>query len=154
MKALKWLGITLGGLVALVLLAGGALYFVGDKKVGQTYSIETANLTISSDSASIARGAHVAAINGCRDCHGADLSGQVFVDAPPFRIVASNLTSGEGGVGARYSDADWDRAIRHGVRPDGRAVFIMPSAAYHNLSDDDTAALIAYLKSVAPVDNE
>lgn len=154
MKILKWSGIVLGGLLAVVLMAGGVLYFIGGNKVDQTYDIPTAALVVTSDSASVARGAHVAAINGCTDCHGADLSGQVFVDAPPFRIVASNLTSGRGGVGSRYSDADWDRTIRHGVRPDGRAVLIMPSAAFHQISDDDTAVLIAYLKSVAPVDNE
>ncbi|HEX8386353.1 MAG TPA: c-type cytochrome, partial [Rubricoccaceae bacterium] len=102
--------------------------------------------------ASVARGAHLAAINGCRDCHGADLGGQVFVDAPPFRATASNLTRGEGGVGGRYTDADWDRAVRHGVKPDGRAVLVMPSAGFHNLADADAADLIAYIKSLDPVD--
>lgn len=154
MKILKGAGLALGGLIALVLMAASVLYFVGGKKVSRTYHVETAALAIPTDSASLARGAHVAAINGCHDCHGEDLSGQVFVDAPPFRAVASNLTSGKGGVGARYSEADWDRAIRHGVLPSGRAVIVMPSAGFHQLSDDDTAALIAYLQSIGPVDRE
>ena len=73
-------------------------------------------------------------------------------DVPPFRLVASNLTSG--GVTADYSAEDWDRAIRHGVRPDGTAMFVMPSGAYNKMSDTDAADLIAYLQTVEPVPSE
>src|SRR5690606_27734055 len=120
---------------------GGVMYFVGGAKLGRTYEVQTADLTIPTDSASIARGAHLARTNGCTDCHAANLAGQVFVDAPPFRIVASNLTAGAGGVGGRYSAEDFDRAIRHGLRPDGSPLLIMPSAAFHRLADEDAAAL-------------
>src|SRR5690606_21794416 len=78
----------------------------------------------------------------------------VFADAPPFRMVASNLTRGRGGVGAIYDAVDFDRAIRHGVRPDGTSLFLMPAAGYHGLSDDDAAHIIAYLMNIPPVDNE
>jgi cytochrome c553 len=154
-KALKWTGIVLGSVVLLLLLAGAVMYVVGGSKLGRTYDeVQTASLTIPTDSASIARGAHLAVTNGCNDCHTANFAGQVMVDAPPFRVVASNLTRGAGGVGGQYSAEDFDRAIRHGVKPDGRPVFIMPSAAFHRLSDDDAAALIAYLQRLPPVDNE
>ena len=153
-KVLKWIGLVLGGLIVLVLLAGGVMYVVGGSKLGRTYEAQTADLTIPTDSASIARGAHLARVNGCTDCHAANLAGQVFVDAPPFRIVASNLTAGAGGVGGRYSAEDFDRAIRHGLRPDGSPLLIMPSAAFHRLADEDVAALIAYLQQVPPVDQE
>lgn len=153
-RALRWLGMGLAGLVVLVLLLAASAYAVGSSRLGRSYEVQTASLAIPTDSAALARGAHLARINGCVDCHGADLSGTVFVDAPPFRVVASNLTSGRGGVGSRYSAADFDRAIRHGLRPDGTALFIMPSAAFHGLSDDDAAHLIAYVQSVPPVDNE
>src|SRR5690606_29903099 len=93
-------------------------------------------------------------INGCTDCHGPDLSGGVMVDEPPFRVVASNLTSGRGGIGTSYSEIDLDRVIRHGVRPDGGPVLVMPSSGYNRLSDDDAARIIAYLRSLPPVDNE
>jgi mono/diheme cytochrome c family protein len=45
-------------------------------------------------------------------------------------------------------------AIRHGVAPDGRPLFIMPSSAYQRLSDPDVAAIVAYVRSVPPVDRE
>ena len=42
------------------------------------------------------------------------------------------------------------RAIRHGVKPDGRAALVMPSEDYNRLSDDDLGALIAHLRQMPP----
>ncbi len=153
-NALKWTGIVIGGLLTLLLVALGAMYFIGSSNVERTYEVQTASLTLPTDSASIAHGKHLTEIYGCADCHGADFSGQVMADAPPFRVVSSNLTSGAGGVGAHYTPEDYDRAIRHGVKADGRSVLIMPSAAYHKLGDADIGAIIAYLQQVPPVDKE
>ena len=65
-----------------------------------------------------------------------------------------NLTPGAGGVGATNTDEDWVRAIRHGVGHDGRGLSLMPSTTWYYLSDEDLGALIAYLKSLPPIDNE
>jgi len=65
-------------------------------------------------------------------------------------ISASNLTSGTGGVAPSYTDADWVRAIRHGVMPDGSVEVFMFD--YSTMSDQDLGDLIAYLKQVPPVD--
>src|SRR5690606_29074360 len=102
-KALKWTGIALGSLLVLILILGGVMYFVGGSKLGRTYEVQTADLVIPTDSASIARGAHLARTNGCTDCHTPNLAGQVMIDAPPFRVVAANLTAGAGGIGGRYT---------------------------------------------------
>jgi hypothetical protein len=71
--------------------------------------------------------------------------------APPARIVAANLTRGAGGVGGQFSDADWVRAIRHGVGLDGKPLLFMPSQVFAALSDPDLADIIAYVKSVPRV---
>src|SRR5205823_1997506 len=63
------------------------------------------------------------------------------------------LTSGNGGVGATFKDADWVRTLRHGVDDEGRGLFGMPSVWLQNLSDADLGAVIAYVKSVPAVDN-
>ena len=98
----------------------------------------------------LAWGQHVLETRGCHHCHGEDLGGGVFADAMPvMRIVASNLTSG--GVGAVYSDVDYVRAIRHGLRPDGKPLKLMPSYEYYYLSDADVGAVIAYLRSLPAV---
>lgn len=152
-KALKWTGRILGGLIVLLLIAGVTLYTIGSNNMSRTFDVTPTLASVSVDSATVARGAHLAQIHVCQECHGSRLEGQVFLDIPPFLVVASNLTPGEGGVGRTYTDADWDRTIRHGVKPDGKSVLIMPSKLFHNLSDEDAAALIAYLKKLPPVDN-
>jgi cytochrome c553 len=115
---------------------------------------EVQPLTIATDSASIARGAHFAsAVAGCTHCHGKDLGGDTVVNEPGMlRLTAPNLTTGRGGVLRRYGNTALDVAIRHGVAPDGRVLIIMPSHEYAGYADDHVAAIIAYLRSRPPVD--
>ncbi len=154
MKIFKWI---LGAL-ALVLIVGAAFATFniskGNDKLAKVYSLDYDDAPIVSDSASLAMGKYLAESHGCQHCHGQSYEGSVLVDAPPFVVVPSNLTSGKGGVGASFSDGDWLRAIRHGVRPDGSGLMVMPSEAYYHMSDTEVGALVAYLKSVPPVDNE
>jgi mono/diheme cytochrome c family protein len=69
-------------------------------------------------------------------------------------LHAPNLTKGKGGRIAGFKDEDWIRAIRHGVGPDQRGLFMMPSKEYVHLSDEDLGALIAYLKTVPAIDRD
>ncbi|GAB5534802.1 MAG: c-type cytochrome [Rubricoccaceae bacterium] len=151
-RLLKWVGIILGSVVGLALIAGAVLYVVGGNNIAAAHEVSVGELSIPADSASVAHGARLAGIFGCRDCHGDDLAGNLMGDAPPFRLDAPNLTPA--GAVADYSAADWDRAIRHGVRPNGTALFVMPSGAYNKLSDADAAALIAYLQTLEPIASE
>jgi mono/diheme cytochrome c family protein len=83
------------------------------------------------------------------------MSGKVLFDESGIATVyASNLTSGRGGRGAVYTDVDFVRAIRHGVNREGRGILVMHSDAYHGLGAEDLGAIVAYLKSLPPVDNE
>lgn len=152
-RLLKWTGILLGSFAGLAVIFLVATYFISEAKLNETYQIAVAPIEVPSDSATIARGHHLLQILSCQECHGDDLSGKVFVDAPPFRVVATNLTSGEGGVGGHYDDVSWDLALRHGINYKGQSLLMMPSKLFHNLSDVDAAAVIAYLKQVPPVDN-
>ena len=61
---------------------------------------------------------------------------------------------GRGGIGAAYDAADWDRALRHGVDRSGRGLLFMPVDHYQHLSDEDLGAMIAYYRSLPPVDND
>lgn len=155
-KLLKWTGIGLGVVLALVVVAAAGLYVAGGSRLHRSYDVPVADLDIPADEASIARGRHlVEAVTVCRGCHGDDLSGGVLIDEPLIATVyASNLTAGKGGVGSLYTDADYVRAIRHGVNRDGRGLMIMHSDAYHNLSERDLASIIAYIRSMPPVDEE
>jgi cytochrome c553 len=51
---------------------------------------------------------------------------------------------------ATATDADLDRAVRHGVGVDGRRLWIMPSSAFAHLTDQEAADLLAYLRSYRP----
>jgi mono/diheme cytochrome c family protein len=111
-------------------------------------------VAIPKDPAAIERGKRWASIY-CMGCHGDNLAGTVFFEDPGLgRIPATNLTGGKGGVGKTYTDADWVRAIRHGVRPDGKPLLVMPANDFYHLSDSDLGDIIAYAKSVPPVDND
>lgn len=155
-RLLKWIGILLGGLVGVVLVAAIALYALGSARLNKSHDIQVETIAIPSDEAAIARGQHlVDAVTFCKACHGEDLGGDLFEDEPGMATIsAPNLTSGRGGLGTTYSDADYVRSIRHGVNPDGRGLLFMHSDIYHNLSEQDLGAIIAYVKSVHPVDNE
>ncbi len=145
----------LGIIIILIVIVAATIYLIGSLKLNRKFDIAPQSLALSvpSDAASVARGRHLAvAITKCTVCHGADLGGTIFIEAPPFRVVAPNLTKGAGGVGGSLSDADYVRAIRHGVAPDGHGLLVMPSREYAGLSDADLASIIAYAKSVAPVD--
>jgi mono/diheme cytochrome c family protein len=151
-KLLKTGGLVLGGLLV---VGVGAVYGVSEAKLRRSYDIALTTRGAAADARLIERGAHLVATRGCTDCHTADLGGKVFIDEPGMaRVSASNLTRGRGGVAGRYEDADWERAIRHGVGPDGRALAIMPSKEYYQLGEEDISAMIAYLKSVPAVDRE
>ncbi len=145
---------TLGVILVLVLVGAVSVYMLSENRIGTSYTSPLAALAIptAAEPDQLARGAYLSAIMGCQDCHGADLSGKLLGEAPPFRIEPPNLTSGKGGVGANYDAGTWERAVRHGIGYDGRGLYIMPSSAYKNLSDADMAALIAFLESVPPVD--
>lgn len=150
---LKWVGIILGGLLGLVVLLLVGLVISSQLRLNRTFTVQPEPLVIPNDPASIAEGRRLAAVY-CQDCHGSDLAGKEFFNDPAIAVInSSNLTSGQGGIGAYYSDEDWVRAIRHGVDPQGRTVIVMPSNDFYHFSDEDLGQLIAYLKTVPPVDH-
>jgi len=120
--------------------------------------------------ARLERGKYIAETAGCFGCHsphdwkafaapipaGREGSGEIMpFDDLPGRIVAPNLTPDpETGAGT-WSDDQFARAIREGVGYDGRALFpIMPYTRYRQLSDEDVASVIVYLRSLPPVRNQ
>jgi|CXWL01.1.fsa_nt_gi cytochrome c553 len=158
-KFFKWTGIVLGALIVLTLLTGLVMYPIGMKKITKTYPnimVETVNIPTDADA--IARGKHVSVIWACTKCHGEDLSGRLLTNdpiegtIPTFAAIpAPNLTSGNGGIGQSYTETDWVRAIRHGLKPNNQAVIYMYVST---ISDQDLGDLIAYLKQIPAVDTD
>ena len=112
--------------------------------------------------ATTARGEYIVrSVAVCGGCHAADpmhdvdgpLSGGMeFHDWRIGTARASNLTPDpETGLG-NWSDAEIVRAIRNGLRKDGRTLApVMPYEWFHEMSDDDALAVARYLKSLPPV---
>jgi mono/diheme cytochrome c family protein len=156
MKIVKLLAKLLVSLVVVLVLAFGAVFFLTERRIGATYEITPVSIETSADSATLVLGQHVADVRGCTDCHNPDLSGRTFLDEGPIATVTgSNLTSGRNGKASTFStDEDWVRAIRHGVRPDGSALMVMPSYEYGGIGPEDLGALVSWIKSMPPVDTE
>lgn len=95
---------------------------------------------IATDSAGVARGDHLVRTRGCRGCHGNRLQGQRMWGY----AVAPNLAT----YARQESPATFERALRHGIARDGRAVYSMPAYNFVRLRDEDVADIYAYLRSV------
>jgi mono/diheme cytochrome c family protein len=149
-RVLKWIGGALAVLVVLVIALALAANIAYDRKRTRVVTLDVKGVAVVSDETALARGKYLFASRGCGDCHGANGAGRVFIDdtAGGFRVRSPNITPG-GTAG--YTDADWVKVIRHGVKRDGRAVLVMPSEDYNRLTDADVAALIAYLRSLPAV---
>ncbi|MEO5580113.1 MAG: c-type cytochrome [Gemmatimonadaceae bacterium] len=153
-RALKWLGYIIGGCVALIVLAVGTVYAITSSRMGKTYPTAVETVAVPTDPASIARGRHLTLTTGkCQQCHGDNMAGTSMMDAAVFaKLTSANLTSGKGGIGGSYTDADFVRAIRYGVGRDGKPLIFMPAEAYYHFNDADLGAIIAYLKTLPPAD--
>jgi mono/diheme cytochrome c family protein len=100
---------------------------------------------------------------GCGNCHsplgpegpvaGQELAGRLVEENEAFTAIAPNITPA-GAVG-KWSDAELAKAIREGLRPDGTIIGPpMPIIFYRHLSDNDLAAIVAFLRTIPPVEND
>ncbi len=100
---------------------------------------------------------------GCGNCHspmgpdgfvaGMELSGRLVEENPDFTAYARNITPA--GEVANWSDEEFARAIREGLRPDGSLIGPpMPFSMYRGLSDDDLMSMVAYLRTVPAVESQ
>ena len=141
-RILKWTAITVVSIVAVLLIV---IYAGSEYRLRQKFDIATASIEVPTDSGAIARGRHVFETRGCEGCHGEGLEGKVFFDQPMLaRLVAPNVVRAIKG----YSEPDLARLLRHGVRPNGTGVAVMPSSVFYHLDDADLAGLIAYLRTL------
>ena len=117
------------------------------------------------------RGRYIAtALSGCLYCHsghdwagpgsplvpGTEGAGEVQPEADlPGRIVAPNLTPDPETGAGKWTDDQLARSIREGIGHDGRALFpMMPYTHYREMSDEDLASVIVYLRSLPAVRRE
>jgi mono/diheme cytochrome c family protein len=103
-----------------------------------------------SEAAAVERGRYLYASRGCSTCHGTKGTGDDVVNDPDGMLLhPPNITPGAEAV-ARYAEVDWVRTIRHGVKPSGEPVLVMPSEDFNRFTDADLAAVVAYVRQLAP----
>ena len=116
--------------------------------VGLVALLATAAVGARADDAAVQRGKYLVTIGICQACHLKNLAGGRRTGGN----ISANITPDrETGIGA-WTDEQIIEAIRNGKRPDGSRV--RPSMGvfwYHDLSDTDVRAIVAYLRSVPPV---
>lgn len=157
-----------GGLGAgLLTLIFTAVAFFGAKGMAATYfpdAPDAPDLTVAGTPEQIARGEYLVDI-ACVGCHsqvGADgrptgqhpLSGGWNIAAAEGfgfigDMVTENLTPG--GKLAGYSDGELFRVLRYSIDQQGHELGMMSFLPYRELSNEDTEAIIAYMRSLPPV---
>jgi cytochrome c553/mono/diheme cytochrome c family protein len=154
-KLAKIVGWALAVLVVVGLGAAGTAHLLAQRKLNRSIDVQVAPVAFVNDEASLARGKYLFQSRGCSECHGENGAGKLFIDAPNgMRVWTPNISPGPGSAVAKYSEADWVRTIRHGVKPDKRPILIMPSEDYNRFTDQDVAAIVAYARSLPPVQGE
>jgi mono/diheme cytochrome c family protein len=135
-------------------VVASAAVFLSERKMDRIVDVEVTPIALASSD--LQRGEYLFITRACSECHGKDGGGHVMVDDPKGGLLlrAPNITRGSSAV-ASYTDADWLRLLRHGVKPSGRPAFIMPSEDYSQMADEDVAALVSYIRSLpaAPENN-
>jgi len=97
------------------------------------------------DPASAQYGEYLSKTGGCYGCHGSTLAGGPIPGLPPGTPPAADIRPQ---ALAAWSYDDFEHALRHGVRPDGRQLAeIMPWRAMSKLTDAEVKALYVYLKA-------
>jgi cytochrome c553 len=146
MKAVRWTLLSLAGLGGLALVAIAVIYVVSAWILSTPHDVAPLTLR-SQQTGSAERGARLAAVFGCTDCH--ESHGRVLFDAfGPLggRVVPPDLARKQ----RSYTDAELVTLLRRGIKRDGFTMIEMPTNAYSSMADDDLVDVIAWLRSLQP----
>ena len=144
--------------LAIFAAAIGLVAAIGGSYLAPVLFAPRKNLHVdSADPALVARGRYIAQASDCVACHtakgGKAFAGGLAMQTPIGTIYSTNITPDKDtGIGA-YDFADFERAVRHGIRKDGSPLYpAMPYVSYSVLTDEDMQALYAYfISAVQPV---
>ena len=155
----KWPGVILGGLLALIIGLVSVITLIGLVKLYGPPDAPIPDLKVAGTAAQIQRGKYLAN-SFCTQCHsvtnelpltgGIDLGKDIPLPLGTF--VSVNLTPA--GPLKDWSDGEIMRALRNGIDRDGRGLVLMSNVRVRNMSDEDLEAVIAYLRSQPAVVNE
>jgi mono/diheme cytochrome c family protein len=166
-----WKKAAVYGLLGLVVFLGlGVSVTIGWRPVVGPRARPLTGRTFEPTAARLERGAYVVNnVAGCTYCHsdfdasqqplrtrpGTEGGGHVWAPEGMPWLVAPNITPDKDTGAGNWSDDTIARAVREGIGHDGRALFpLMPYGNYRNMSDDDLASVVVYLRSLKPIRRE
>jgi cytochrome c553 len=144
MKLLKRIaiGVALFVVLAIIVVYGGSEWIIR-----KSHAVSAPKIAADKTPAGVAEGARLASAIGCRGCHGPEGHGRVIVDVPGVIHIAPPALAP---VAAKYSDEELARLIRHGVKRDGTATYVMPVEGHAGLADEDLARIIGWMRTLKP----
>src|SRR5499427_8397197 len=157
-------------LILIVLLSLGVTFSIGWRPIIGPQKRALTDRKFEMTPARMERGRYlVESVNGCFGCHtdqdwskpgappvaGREGSGHIWADQDMPWLIAPNITPDKETGAGNWSDDTLARAIREGIGHDGRALFpVMPYTGYREMSDEDLASIIVYLRTVPAVKNQ
>ena len=162
-RVFKWFAWSLVGGLCLLIIGISTILIYGQLTFKRQVEAPLPDVGADTSATAVARGKYlVHGVLGCEMCHSPKppdprLSGYVeLVDAGPIQasFAAPNLTSDKiTGIG-EWSDSEIARAIRSGVDREGVELIVMPAEMYRYLPDQELSAVLGYLRTLEPVQNE
>jgi mono/diheme cytochrome c family protein len=150
-STLRWSTLIPLGLLTLTALSALSAAINGYSKFYAQRNNPVQQISVASSPEQLARGEELA--RACAGCHSSTadfpLHGQNFAaEGPP---VGTLWASGLNAAHFRdWSDGEIIRAIREGVHRSGRSLLIMPSSAFHRMSDEDVQSIVAFIRQHEP----
>lgn len=143
-RVLRALGYVIGGLTSLLMVATLVVHVWSESILRRRYVAMPEPLP-AAPPALVAQGHRLARLHGCLSCHGEGLTGNhVFEAWAVGDVIAPNLTK----VARHRTDEQLAVAIRQGIAPDGRGLLVMTSAVHARMLPEETAALIAWIRTL------
>jgi len=107
-------------------------------------------------SAQVSRGEYLTKAGDCIACHtqvgGSAFAGGLPIVTPFGTFYTPNITPSQSGIGG-WSNAEFIRAMRHGISPDGEPYYpAFPYVYYNKVSEEDILAIKAYLDQIPAVE--
>jgi mono/diheme cytochrome c family protein len=142
----RWALAIAGVIAACAFLVPGYVYLASEAIIQRRYPLPPVTEPSALPQPTLLRGAHLAKVAGCNDCHGTNLDGRLTDASGPLPVWSANLRLPQ----ARVSDAVFERAVRRGLAEGATTLWGMPSANYTYMSENDMTALFAYVQSLPP----
>ena len=141
--AARWVSVAAGIAAAAWLLWGFYIYLASEAVIERRYTLPSSLVHASTDSGALILGKHWMTVAGCFGCHGDDLKGRLIKTNPYLPIGSGDVVA----FAAASTDGDLERAIRHGLTPDAKPMWIMPSDTFAYMRDKDVEDVIAYIRA-------